>query len=117
MPDKPVGTGKKRGRPSKAVMKEREEAKRARGELPEPTPKDKQPKKRGRKPKIDWSSMSEEVCKVFIITIIIRRFQSITYHSKILSLTYNILNIAKRNIKTRKKSGTSRKTGTKNERT
>ena len=52
-------------------MKEREEAKRARGELPEPTPKDKQPKKRGRKPKIDWSSMSEEVCKVFIITIII----------------------------------------------
>ena len=99
-------------------MKEREEAKRARGELPEPTPKDKQPKKRGRKPKIDWSSMSEEVCKVFIITIIIPIvFQPITYHSKILSLTYNILNTAKRNIKTRKEGGTSRKTGTKNERT
>ena len=61
--DKPVGTGKKRGRPSKAVMREREEAKRARGELPEPKPKDKEPKRRGRKPKIDWSSMSEEVSK------------------------------------------------------
>ena len=60
---KPVGTGKKRGRPSKAVMKEREEAKRARGELPDPKPKDKEPKRRGRKPKIDWSSMSEEVNK------------------------------------------------------
>ena len=42
-------------------MKEREEAKRARGELPESKPKDKEPKRRGRKPKIDWSSMSEEV--------------------------------------------------------
>ena len=59
--DKPVGTGKKRGRPSKAVMKEREEAKRARGELPEELPKEKVPKRRGRKPKIDWASMSEEV--------------------------------------------------------
>ena len=59
--DKPVGTGKKRGRPSKAVMKEREEAKRARGELPDELPKEKVPKKRGRKPKIDWESMSEEV--------------------------------------------------------
>ena len=59
--EKPVGTGKKRGRPSKAVMKEREEAKRARGELPDPKPKDKEPKKRGRKPKVDWSNMSEEV--------------------------------------------------------
>merc|ERR1712179_739623 len=49
--DKPVGTGKKRGRPSKAVMKEREEAKRARGELPDELPKEKVPKKRGRKPK------------------------------------------------------------------
>ena len=59
----PVGTGKKRGRPSKAVMKEREEAKRARGELPDPKPekKDKEKKKRGRKPKVDWSNMSEEV--------------------------------------------------------
>merc|ERR1712156_375749 len=59
--DKPLGTGKKRGRPSKAVMREREEAKRARGELPEETPKEKVPKRRGRKPKIDWASMSEEV--------------------------------------------------------
>ena len=42
-------------------MREREEAKRARGELVEPKPKDKEPKKRGRKPKIDWDSMSEEV--------------------------------------------------------
>merc|ERR1711997_664411 len=47
-PVKTPGTGKKRGRPSKAVMREREEAKRARGELPE------------EKPKIDWASMSEE---------------------------------------------------------
>ena len=60
-PDKPVGTGKKRGRPSKAAIKEREEAKRARGELPEAKPKNKEPKKRGRKPKVDWASMSEEV--------------------------------------------------------
>ena len=59
--DKPLGTGKKRGRPSKAVMREREEAKRARGELPEEQPKEKIPKRRGRKPKIDWASMSEEV--------------------------------------------------------
>ena len=59
--DKPLGTGKKRGRPSKAVMREREEAKRARGELPEEQPKEKVPKRRGRKPKIDWASMSEEV--------------------------------------------------------
>ena len=45
-------------------MREREEAKRARGEVVEPKPKDKVPKKRGRKPKIDWASMSEEVsCK------------------------------------------------------
>merc|ERR1712173_167373 len=57
---KTPGTGKKRGRPSKAVMLEREEAKRARGEVVEPKPKDKVPKKRGRKPKIDWASMSEE---------------------------------------------------------
>ena len=42
-------------------MLEREEAKRARGEVVEPKPKDKVPKKRGRKPKIDWASMSEEV--------------------------------------------------------
>ena len=42
-------------------MREREEAKRARGEVVEPKPKDKVPKKRGRKPKIDWASMSEEV--------------------------------------------------------
>ena len=42
-------------------MKEREEAKRARGELPDELPKEKVPKKRGRKPKIDWESMSEEV--------------------------------------------------------
>ena len=60
-PVKTPGTGKKRGRPSKAVMREREEAKRARGELVEPKPKDKEPKRRGRKPKIDWASMSEEV--------------------------------------------------------
>ena len=45
-------------------MKEREEAKRARGELPEPKPKDKVPKKRGRKPKIDWDSMSAEVSQI-----------------------------------------------------
>ena len=60
-PVKTPGTGKKRGRPSKAVMREREEAKRARGELVAPKPKDKEPKRRGRKPKIDWASMSEEV--------------------------------------------------------
>ena len=42
-------------------MREREEAKRARGELPEELPKEKIPKRRGRKPKIDWASMSEEV--------------------------------------------------------
>ena len=41
-------------------MREREEAKRARGELPEEQPKEKIPKRRGRKPKIDWASMSEE---------------------------------------------------------
>ena len=63
IPDKPVSTGKKRGRPSKAAIKEREEAKRARGEITETKPKDKVPKKRGRKPKIDWDSMSEEVNK------------------------------------------------------
>ena len=44
-------------------MREREEAKRARGELPEEQPKEKIPKRRGRKPKIDWASMSEEVNK------------------------------------------------------
>ena len=111
---KTPGTGKKRGRPSKAVMREREEAKRARGEVVEPKPKDKVPKKRGRKPKIDWASMSEEVSCEHRFTHCIYFYES---RYRLGTNIFLFINIAKGNIEAREKSGAKRKASSENERT